>query len=248
MKTKTKTLLNVFAGLGITAALLVTGCKKENKVEMLGGGGTAASTDVIDATNGAKTNTISGVWKLDKTHSNVMWETKYYTNGAALTGRFNNFDIRTYFDGANPGNIFCKAWVQLSTYNTGESGRDAYGKCGPGYMGVQWDTVTKSPVTLKPRATTDTAWFNSTKCERLGNGYLLKGDFKFRGVTIPVEIPLTYTGISVTTNATTGKKTSRAGLYGQFVINANTVFKVNSTSIDDLVTIRVNANMVTNAY
>jgi len=250
MKTKVKTLVNAALGLSVTALVFVTSCKKENKVEQLSNTPTTSS-DVIDARIGGyapSTYTTPGAWKVDKSHSNVMWETQYYASGAPLTGRFNMFELKVYFDAANPSNTTVKSWVQLSTYNTGEPGRDGYGKCGPGYMGIKWDTVSTGPVVLKPRASTDTAWFTSTSCSKYGSGFLLKGNFTFRGITKAVEIPLTYTGKSTTTNATTGKKTDRAGLYGQFGINANTVFGVNSTSINDLVTIRVDCNMVTNAY
>jgi polyisoprenoid-binding protein YceI len=251
MKTKTKKLVNTMVGLSVIAIVLISSCKKENKYELLSNS-TANTSDIIDGRVGgypATTYTTAGAWKLDKSHSNVMWETKYYGNGAPLTGRFNMFDVKVKFDAAHPENTTVSSWVQLSTFNTGESGRDAYGKCGPGYMGIKWDTVTKSPtVVLKPQAATDTAWFKSTSCAKYGSGYLLKGNFTFRGITREIEMPLSYTGISTTTNATTGKKTDRVGLYGQFGINALTVFGVNTTSIDDLVTIRVDANLVTNAY
>ncbi len=251
MKTKSvKALFVTVVGLCAMAVALVVGCSKENKVELLANSNNSG-TDVIDARIGGyppTTYTTPGAWKVDKAHSNVMWETKYYANGAPLTGRFNTFQYIVNFDQANPANTTIKSWVLLSSYNTGEPGRDAYGKCGPGYMGVIFDTASKAPVVLKPRASTDTAWFNSTSVEKYGNGYLVKGDFKFRNVTKSIEMPMSYTGISTTVNATTNKKTDRVGLAGQFAINANTIFGVNSTSINDLVTIRVDCNIVNNAH
>ena len=252
MKTKTvKRLVTTILGIVVTTIVFVTSCKKDNKVELLTASA-ATGSDVIDARIGGyppTSYTVAGKWKVDKAHSNVMWETKYYANGAPLTGRFNMFELKVNFDQANPAKTTVNSWVQLSTFNTGEPGRDGYGKCGPGYMGIKFDTLSKTPtVVLQPRATTDTAWFKSTSCERYGNGFLLKGNFIFRGVTKAVEVPLTYTGISTITNATTGKKTDRAGLFGQFGINANSIFGVNSTSIDDLVTIRIDCNMVNNTY
>ena len=252
MKTKSiKTLLIASVAVVGLAITFMSSCKKENTFELLTVSGNTG-TDVIDARIGGiavpPSYTTPGAWKVDKTHSNVMWETKYYANGALLTGRFNIFEMKVNFDQANPANSSIKAWVQLSTYNTGEPGRDAYGKCGPGYMGVAFDTLSKNPTVLGPRASTDTAWFTSTSIKKYGNGYLVTGDFKFRGVTRSIDMPMSYTGISTSTNATTGKKTDRAGLQGEFGINALTVFGVNSTSIADLVTIRVDCNMVTVAY
>lgn len=251
MKTKSlKTLVIAsvaIVGLSIT---FMSSCKKENTFDLLSVSGNTG-TDVIDATIGGyppSNYTTPGAWKVDKVHSNVMWETKYYANGALLTGRFNTFEMKVNFDQANPENSSIIAWVQLSTFNTGEPGRDAYGKCGPGYMGVIFDTVSTNPTVLTPRASTDTAYFESTSIKKYGNGYMVTGDFTFRGITRSIDMPMSYSGISTTTNATTGKKTDRAGLQGEFGINALTVFGVTSTSIADLVTIRVDCNMVTISY
>lgn len=245
LKAITLTLAGVFA-LAIGS---MTGCK-DNKIDLLTTTPTAG-TEVIDATIGGyppSTYTTPGAWKVDKTHSNINWDTKYYATGAILNGKFNTFDIQVKFDEANPSNTKIYAWVLLSSYNTGEVGRDAYGKCGPGYLGVKYDTVSTGPVVLAPRASTDTAWFRSTSCERYGSGYLVKGDFTFNGVTRNIEMPMAYAPKATATNATTGKKTDRAGLSGNFNINAKTVFGVTSGSIDDIVNINVNCNMVTLAY
>ena len=230
---------------------LLSGCKDDNKVELFSKSSNTG-TDVIDASIGGyppSSYTTPGAWKVDKTHSNIMWETKYYGTGAPLTGRFNTFEMKVNFDQANPANTKIIAWVLLSSYNTGEPGRDGYGKCGPKYLGVVYDTASAGPpVVLAPRANTDTAWFTSTSCEKYGNGYLVKGDFTFMGKTKKIEMPMSYTGKSTATNATTGKKTDRVGLAGEFGINAISFFGVTSTSIADLVTIRVDCNMVTIAY
>jgi len=252
MKTKSLKAMAVYTiGVCALAVVFLIGCSKENEVELLAASNNSG-TDVIDASVGAivpPTYTTPGAWKMDKSHSSVKWETKYYDAGAMLTGRFNNFNVKVNFDQANPAKTKINAWVQLSTFNTGEPGRDAYGKSGPGYMGVLFDTVTKTPsVVLAPRPSTDTAWFNSTSCEKFGNGYMVKGDFKFRGKTVVIEMPMTYTGIKTATNTTTGKKTDRAGLVGTFGINALSVFGVPSGSIADLVTITVDCNLVNLPY
>ena len=251
MKTKTKLLVNSFLGVGVAAVVLITSCKKDNTVEILPAVPPATSGDVVDARIGGyapSTYTTPGSWKVDKTHSNIGWSTKYYGSSADLTGRFNNFDIKVLFDAVTPSNTDIRAWVQLSSFNTGEPGRDGAGKCGPGYMGVKWDTLQKSPLKLGPQAATDTAWFRSTSCERYGDGFLVKGDFTFRGITRNIEMHMRSTGKTTTTNTTSGKKTDRLGLVGTFGINALTVFGITSTSIADLVTINVNCNLVTNSY
>ncbi len=249
MKTKLikKNTVTMMAVLAIAIAL-ISSCNKENKVELLAASNNTG-TDVINASiGGIVPPTYTSGWKMDKSHSSVKWETQYYAAGAALTGRFNMFNAKVYFDQANPANTKISGWVQLSTFNTGEPGRDAYGKSGPNYMGVIMDTVTKSPLVLMPRASTDTAWFKSTSCEKFGNGYLVKGDFKFRGLTKTIEMTMTYSGKKTFTSSTTGKKNDKAGLVGKFNINALTVFGVPSGSISDIVTITVDCNMVTLPY
>ncbi len=252
MKTKSvKTMAIALMSIIALAIVFISSCKKDNKFELLPGDG-SNGTDLINATIGGyppTSYTTPGAWKVDKSHSNVMWETNYYGTGAPLTGRFNIFDMKVNFDQSNPANTTIKAWVLLSSYNTGEPGRDAYGKCGPGYMGVKWDTTSAGPpVVIKPKASTDTAWFNSTACEKYGNGFMVTGNLTFKGVTKSIQMPMSYTGKSTTTNTTTGKKTDRAGLAVKFGMNAVSAFGVTSTSISDLVTIRVDCNLVTIAY
>ena len=252
MKTKSfKTITASMMAILAVAVAFLSSCSGDNKVEPLAAS-TNTGTDVINASIGAyvpTTYTTPGAWKGDKSHSSVKWETKYYDAGAMLTGRFNNFNVKINFDQVNPANTKINAWVQLSTFNTGEPGRDAYGKSGCNYMGVKFDTIQKTPsVVLAPQVATDTAWFNSTSCKKYGTGYMVTGNFIFRGKTIVVDMPMTYTGIKTATNTTTGKKTDRAGFYGKFPINALTVFGVPSTSIADVVNIIVDWNCVTLPY
>jgi polyisoprenoid-binding protein YceI len=223
----------IWATIGLMSIFLwMASCSKENEV-VPAGGGSSSGSDIVDSRTG-------GNYTFDKSHSNIMWETMYYGNNALLTGRFNAFGIEINFDQANPSNTTIKSWVQLSTFNTGEPGRDAFGKCGPGYMGVVFDTVTTTPLVLTPQAVTDTAWFNSTSVTRYGTGYIAKGNFAFRGITKEVDLYFNYDGAhDYTVGATT---TTRCGFRGHFSINALSDFGISSTSIADLVKISVNAN------
>ena len=225
---KVKVVAVVLMAMSASVGLLIYGCSKEDSVTPLTSNPTSGS-DVINISS-------TGTWGLDKTHSNVMWETLYMGANALLTGRFNNFNMEVDFREADLANSKIKAWVQLSTFNTGEPGRDGYRKCGPGYMGVQWDTIAKKPV-----ASSDTAWYQSTSIVRYGDQYLAKGNLTFRGITKPTDLYFDYKGISSTT-ASDGKVTYRAGFSGHFKMLANTDFKVNSTSIADEVTVKINCN------
>lgn len=214
----------------VMTSLLISSCSKEED-----------SVQSLDLTNTSKTSgsdkvnfAKGGDFVLDKVHSNVMWEAFYYGDNALLTGRFNNFDIKMNFDEANLESTKITAWVQLSTFNTGEPGRDGKGKCGPGYMGIKYtDTL------FTVDKTTDTAWYKSTSVIRHGDGYMAKGELKFRGVTKSVDFYFTYAGLNISADG----KTMRSGFSGYFIMKANSDFLVNSTSISDEVKVRVNANL-----
>ena len=66
-------------------------------------------------------------WTFDKAHSNVSWESKYldWSNGM-LTGRFDNFNFnpKFAFNEADLNACGINAWVQLSSIDSGEPGRD----------------------------------------------------------------------------------------------------------------------------
>jgi polyisoprenoid-binding protein YceI len=213
-------------------SIWVVSCSKDNNIEAIPGGNQHGNM-ILDSRAG-------GNYGIDKSHSNVMWETMYFGDNALLTGRFNAFDISIYFNEANIAMSEIKAWVQLSAFNTGEPGRDAYGKCGPGYMGVVFDTAVVSPLQLIPRASTDTAWFNSTSVEYYGTGYLAKGQLTFKNVTKNVDLFFNYEGEHEYTTST-GTRTY-SGFSGHFYMNAITDFSVSSTSIADQVKVVVNAN------
>lgn len=257
MKTKN---FKAIAGTSLLAIALViaviSSCKKDEVDPIAdsvtpGTDNTTPGNISFDAyTSGTSSAGLSaGQWYVDKSHSNVMWETKYYEEGAMLTGRFNMFNIFVKFDEASPANTQVKAWVVLSTFNTGETGRDSYGKCGPNYMGCTWNIdSTVTPWVYTPKPETDTAWFTSTSCAKYGDGFLVKGDLKFKGVTSSVDMYLDNTAKQTTTNSTTGKKVDRVGLTGAFTMKARTVFGVTSTSIADEVLVRIDCNARNKEY
>ncbi|NQV53368.1 MAG: YceI family protein [Flavobacteriales bacterium] len=237
MKTKNlKNAVGLVAGVVILSAMILIGCSKEDSWEPVEATTTTGS-DILDSRD-------DGTWTFDKVHSNVMWETKYYGDNALLTGRFNSFDIDVYFDEQTPANSTIEAWVQLSTFNTGEPGRDAYGKCGPSYCGVAFDSVgadTAGNAILEPQSATDFAYFKSTSISRAGSGYVAKGTLDFRGVSKEVELKFNYTGQNTYTG-TSGDRTY-AGLVGEFSFNAISDFGVASTSIEDEIVVRIDCNL-----
>jgi hypothetical protein len=146
-------------------------------------------------------------WTFDKAHSNVNWEAKYLDwSSGMLTGRFNNFNFnpKFIFDQSDLSKCSINAWVQLSSINSGEPGRDDVGKCIRSYMGVTYLDTMKT--ITNPNS--DTAWFRSTSFVRSGSGYIVFGNLRFNKYRAPsgfadgtpIEKPaimyLTYNGTS----------------------------------------------------
>lgn len=240
MKTKTtgRTWMYVTASaiLLTSSALFISSCNKEDVIDQFPTN-ISTGTDMVDIGGSSPT------WTIDKTHSNVGWETFYFGSNALLTGRFNNFGVTLHFDQENPENTTINSWVQLSTFNTGEPGRDAAGKCGPGYMGVVFDVDTNpTPDVYTVQPATDTAWFNSISTERFGSGYVAHGTLNFKNVEAPIDLYFEYSGITEYASTTGGAPTYKTGFSGQFDMKAQSVFGVTSTSIADLVKVKINVN------
>lgn len=161
-----------FTCLSIVLLFLLTSCKKEDKV-------TPATTSVAPGSN-----VIDATWTLDKPHSNVLWETEFYDFSAAvLTGRFNsfNFSPKFVFNETDLSKCSINAFVILSSFDSGEPGRDDPGKCGRSYLGVTYTDTLKTIVD----PASDTAWFRSTSVIKSGTGYIVNGNFSFNRYRTP---------------------------------------------------------------
>ena len=142
----------------------------------------------LEGTPVVGTGNVDVSWTFDKAHSNVNWETKYmdYSSGM-LTGRFNNFGFfpKFTFNESNLNLFSLNAWVQLSSVDSGELGRDGPGKCIRSYMGVTYLATNKT--ITDPLS--DTAWFRSTSISRSGNGFVVRGSFYFNRYRSPSGYP-----------------------------------------------------------
>ena len=232
--------------IGISAITVVTSsCKKTETVtpKTLASSG----TDIIDIGDSVAPSNLNYSlmahpnYVLDQVHCNVGWQTYFQNNNALLTGRFNTFNTSIHFDQANPQNTVIGAWVQLSTFNTGEPGRDGTGGCGPTNMGIKYDTVAG---VVTPIATTDSAWFAAPAgtCQRYGTGYVAHGNLTFRNITHSADLYFNYGGQKQEITST-GDTTQWVGFIGQFQMQANTVYGVSlMDAINDSVTVLLNFN------
>lgn len=203
MKNKNQllTLTLVFMG---AMSLLIANCSKK----------TDPAPASVTITPG--TSIIDTSYTHDLVHGNVMWASRYYDfSNTLLTGRFNNYNFAAkpgdptfkktsfVYNEPDPSKSYLNFWVQLSTYNTGQPGRDGLGKCGLGNLGIVYLDSSKTKVD----PLSDTARFISTSFVQTGpNDYDVKGNFTFnryRGVdgkvdgtpiTKPVTVHLVFNG------------------------------------------------------
>ena len=213
----------------ILSTLVLIKCKKPDTV-----------TPLTNSTITGSGN-IDVSWTFDKPHGNVNWETKYYDfSNTMLTGKFNNFGFtpKFIFNEANLSATSIHFWVQLSTFNSGEIGRDGPGKCGRSYLGVTYLDTNKTVVD----PTSDTAWFHGNSIVKSGNGYVVKGNFSLNRyrtpsgypdktpITHPITVFLTYNGMSnFDTDGDGNNDKYRAGLSANFSFKRSDYMDTNAT-------------------
>ena len=128
--------------------------------------------------------------------------------------------------------------MQLSTFDSGEPGRDGPGKCGRSYLGVTYQDTLKTIVD----PLSDTAWFRSTSFVKSGTGYVVKGTFSFNRyrapsgypdgtpISKPVTLYLSYNGMKdFDTNGDGMNDRYYASFIGKFSFNRSDYMDQNST-------------------
>lgn len=235
--------------LTFVSMLFVVSCKKSTTTPVTANLSTGSDViDIGDSLYYPANPNVHPNYALDQVHCNVGWETLFQNNNALLTGRFNLFNTAIHFDQKNPQNTYIASWVLLSTFNTGEPGRDNPGGCGQADMGVQYnisyaDTAGGNPPTYTVIPASDTAWFicNAGNCQTFGTGYVAHGNLNFRKVIHPVDLYFNYGGIH---NEIAGTDTTQwVNFSGQFTIQANNWYGVSLyDAINDSVTVLVNYN------
>jgi len=147
-------------------------------------------------------------------HAKISWTAQYKALHADLVGGFNAIHAEMKFNGSDLASSKFDGSVELSSINTFEPGRDAWGHCVPSSLGCEFythneDTVITDPGT--PKA--DTTWtvvYDSVKpatdvatlsagpgdIVAYGDQYIATADFTYRGVTAPVKVLMTYLGTS----------------------------------------------------
>lgn len=170
--------------------------------------------DIIDTDNG---------FNLDVAHSSVRWETRYRGSGALLSGRFNNFSVDVNFQEDHPEHSEIYGEIDMYSVNTGQPGRDT--GCLRNTLGME----------LNPTAT-----FTSTDVQFDNKGgYIVTGMLNLHGIQSEVTMPMQYVGKTFIDGS---NPYNLYGLKGEIEIAAQTVFGIESTSIDNRVLIKLDMN------
>ena len=208
-------------------------------------------------------------WKMDKSHSSVLWSTDYVGAAGLLTGRFNQFgmhDVTTakmltypgngqplkdtswaFYEG-DPAKTYFNGYVQINTSNTGEPGRDA--GCNVG--GLNTVSIRTGYHNLSD---TNLAKIKTTKVEfdPNSNGYIVTLDLTWHNKwnTTPNPTPIASITKSIvgklvyitkkTVTPASGAPYDVFGLQLKFSFNCRD-FGITSTSIDDNIDIECNMN------
>jgi polyisoprenoid-binding protein YceI len=198
-------------------------------------------------------------WKLDKTHSSVLWSTSYVGASGLLTGRFNQFgthdvlpaEMQSYTVSGQPlkdsswafyenddSKSYINGYVQINTSNTGEPGRDA--GCNIGNLGTTAVVAGTQNLTI-----TNLAKIKSTKFtfDPSTGDYIVNLDMTWQG---KLAAPLTksLTGRLKYIKRATISAASPYDVFGlqlRFQFNCRD-FGITSTSIADKIDIECNMN------
>lgn len=200
-------------------------------------------------------------WKVDKAHSNVMWETNYVGAAGLLTGRFNQFGIHEVtsaemikyatagqplkdnswaFYENDPTKTFFSGYVQINQSNTGEPGRDL--GCNVTALGT-----TAIIAGIQNLEVINLAKIKTTKVELdpASSDYIVTLDLTWHG-TLAAPITKSIVGRlkyikKATVGATSASPYDVFGLQLSFFFNCRD-FGITSTSISDKVAIECNMN------
>jgi polyisoprenoid-binding protein YceI len=218
--------ISLFAILAtlIAGYAYIASCTHEDSLIQSNGPAIARGTQVLQFPSDTRVS-------FDKQHSNVGWETAYLGSLSLLTGRFDTMGITALnFDEVNPANINFEAWVWINKVNTSEPRRDT------GCLQTTFGTTNKMTtdpaniVTIKSK----TVEFSPTD-----NGYIVRFDFTFHGVTKELTGKLFYDGLTATGSGATAKNVLGFSFNFQFL--AITDFGIVSNNIADQITVKCNA-------
>jgi polyisoprenoid-binding protein YceI len=224
MRFNNRTLLFAVLATLIAGYAYIASCTHKDSLIESNGPAIARGTQVLHFPSDTKVT-------FDKSHSNVGWETAYLGSLSLLTGRFDTMGITAFnFEEASPANTSFEAWVWVNQVNTSEPGRDA------GCLQTTFGTTNSMTTEAANVAIIKS---NSIAFSPTDNGYIVKFDFTFHGVTKELTGKLFYDGLTVTGTGATAKNVFGFSFNFQFL--AKTDYGIVSNNVADLVTVKCNA-------
>ncbi len=211
-------------------------------------------------------NMTAGViteWKVDKSHSSVLWSTNYVGAAGLLTGRFNQFGIHeitdpkmiNYFTNSQPlkdsswafyenepEKTYLNGYVEINTSNTGEPGRDT--GCNIGGLGTVKIVPYGNGIAFTHNLTlTNLAKIKTTevKFDPLSNDYIVTLNLTWKGTS---ALPITKSIVGKMKYIPKANVNSTYDVFGlqlKFQFNCRD-FGIASTSISDKIDIECNMN------
>ena len=117
-------------------------------------------------------------YAVDAVHSYIFFRVKHMDVGYAY-GRFNAFSGSITLDEAAPASCAVKMEVDVGTVDTANKGRDDHLKGPDFFNAAQFPKMT----------------FESTAVKKTGDDYAVTGNLTLHGVTKPVAVKMTKTGL-----------------------------------------------------
>lgn len=210
---------------------------------------------------GTETIGDTSQWKMDKSHSSVLWSSAYLETGGLLTGRFNKFGLNSLSSSArqlyvstgqpvldtswafyesDPSKSYFSGYVQMNTSNTGEPGRD--GGCYLGYVGAP--KIISGTQNLMD---SNIVVIRTTKIEfdTKSSGYIVTMVMSWKGLLSALHDTTVNGTLSYVKRSTVGEGTAAA--YGQFGLQLNFQFNcrsfgITTDEISDIVNVQCNMN------
>lgn len=122
--------------------------------------------------------TFAAEYKIDATHSNVIFKVKHLAI-STVTGNFGKFEGTLDFDPAKPSSLKTEAIIEANSINTNEANRDKHLKSDDFFAAEKHPKIT----------------FKSKKVEigKDGKG-TMTGDLTIRGITKPATLNVEFAG------------------------------------------------------
>jgi polyisoprenoid-binding protein YceI len=125
----------------------------------------------------ATTDTLTGTWVLDTTHTRLGFSAKH-AMVTTVRGQFNDFAGSLTLDGDDPSKSSAEVTIQAASFSSGVEGRDTHVRSADFLDVENYPTLT----------------FRSTSVRSDGDDFVLVGDLTVRGTTRPVEIEVEIEG------------------------------------------------------